>query len=189
MNALRFLAVVAVLALAGCATPLTGPGTYSDRSMAFSVPANWKVTMSGTPGGCGHAFVEAPGEAVLFIQGVPVSRDRGLEKFARDFSRRANGHVPFGSMQSLGFRSIADRRFGSALEEKATITLLKVTVPHTRVYRRMAGGHCVFYLVTQVADEDAGSVQAGFDEILRTFRPVTAAAPTGRSPNPPGGGN
>jgi hypothetical protein len=186
---IRVLVPVLLFVLAGCATPRTGPGLYRDRSMTFAIPAGWKVTMSGTPGGCGHACVEAPGEAIVFIQGVPRSRDRGLEKFARDFSRRANGSVPFGAMRSLGFRPVTDPRFGPALEENVTITLLKVTVPHTRGFRRVDGGPCVFYLVTQVADEDAGSVQAGFEEILRTFRPAASTAPAGTSPSLPAGGN
>lgn len=40
------------LVSAGCAVkPLTGPQTYQDGSMSFSVPAGWKVTMHGKGGG------------------------------------------------------------------------------------------------------------------------------------------
>jgi hypothetical protein len=172
MIAQRLIPIALTLFLLGCASPVTGPQTYRDESMSFDIPARWKVTMHSSPGGCGMAFVEAPGEAILSIQGVPTKDDKGLETFAKNFSKEAGGHIPFGKMSSLGFQKFSDPHFGSGLKESVSIALFDVTVPHTRYYRRSSGGSCVFYLVTQVADEDASSVQAGFDEILRTFRPA-----------------
>jgi hypothetical protein len=148
---------------------VTGPQTYQDGSMSFSLPANWKVTMQGKGGGCGYAFVEAPGEAVVFIKGFPLKKDPGLQKFAKEFSRTANSWTPVGKITSKGFHSFSDKRYGAGLKEPFTITFLGVDVPHARLYRRQAGSHCAFYLLTQVADEDAASVEPGFREILGSF--------------------
>lgn len=163
------LSLLAVL-LAGCATtPLTGPQTYKDDSMSFSIPAGWKVTMQGKNGDCSHAFVEAPGEAVVYIKGEPLNRDPGLEKYARDFSRTASSSTPIGKITSKGFQRFSDKHYGPALKEPFSITLFRVEVPHTRVYRKRTGSHCAYYLLTQVADEDAAAVEKGFREILDTF--------------------
>lgn len=137
--------------------------------MSFSLPSGWKVTMHGKAGECGHAFVEAPGEAVVFIKGVPAKKDPGLEKFAREFSRTASSWTPVGKITSQGFKGFTDKAYGPALKEPFTIAFLGVNVPHTRFYRKRTGSHCTFYLLTQVADEDAASVEKGFRQILDSF--------------------
>jgi hypothetical protein len=163
------LALLALL-LAGCATaPLTGPQTYQDDGMSFSIPAGWKVTMHGKNGDCSYAFIEAPGEAVVFIKGEPLQRDPGLEKYARDFSRTASSSTPVGKISSKGFHRFTDKQYGPALKEPFSITLFGVEVPHTRFYRKRTGSHCAYYLLTQVADEDAAPVEKGFREILGSF--------------------
>lgn len=167
----KILSVVFCVVLAGCtAVPITGPKTYSDEHMSFSVPADWKVTMHGKRGGCGYAFVEAPGEAVVFIKGVPVTQDKGLDQTAAKFSKDASPRVPMLKIKSGGMTAFADKRYGRGLKERVTLTLLNVDVPHTRYYRMWRAEPCVFYIMTQVADEDAVSVESGFREILATFR-------------------
>jgi hypothetical protein len=164
------LGLLLLLFCAGCAvTPVTGPQTYRDGTMSFSVPANWKVTMYGKNGGCGHAFVEAPGEAVVFIRGFPLKKDPGLAKYAQDSSRTANAWTPIGKITSQGFRSFSDKRYGNGLKENFKITFMGVDVPHTRWYRKATGSECAFYILTQVADEDAASVEPGFRQILNSF--------------------
>lgn len=166
----RIALLFAGLLLAGCTvTPLTGPQTYQDGGMSFSVPANWKVTMHGKSGGCGHAFVEAPGEAVVFIKGVPLKNDTGIEKYARTFSRSANFWPPLIKITDQKFSSFRDKRYGAAVQESFTATFGSAQVPHTRAYYRSAGSHCAFYLLTQVSDEDAGYVSGGFSQILNSF--------------------
>jgi hypothetical protein len=166
----RLALLFASLFLAGCAVaPLTGPQTYQDGSMSFSVPANWKVTMHGEAGGCGHAFVEAPGEAVAFIKGVPLKNDPGIAKYARTFSRTADSRIPVGKITGKRFSSFQDKRYGPAIKEAFTITFQGTQVPHTRTYYRREGSHCAFYLLTQVADEDASEVSGGFSQILNSF--------------------
>ena len=149
--------------------PITGPQTYQDGTMSFSVPANWKVTVQGKGGGCGYAFVEAPGEGIVFIKGLPLKKDPGIEKYAHEFSRTANSWTPIGKITSKGFRSFIDNPVGAGVKESFTITFLGVDVPHTRVYRKQTGSHCVFYILTQVADEDAAAVEPGFRQILNSF--------------------
>lgn len=167
---IRLILLAFCLFAAGCAvTPITGPQTYQDGSMSFSVPANWKVTMYGKGGGCGHAFVEAPGEAVVYIKGLPIKKDPGLQKYAQDFSRTANSWTPVGKISSKGFQRFADSRFGDGLKEPFNIFFLGVDVPHTRYYRKKTGSHCAFYILTQVSDEDAASVEPGFRQILNSF--------------------
>jgi hypothetical protein len=167
---IRLSLLVLCLLTAGCAlAPLTGPQTYQDGSMSFSVPAQWKVTMYGRGGGCGHAFVEAPGEAIVYIKGFPLTKDPGLPKYARDFSHTANSWTPLGKITSQGFQNMTDKRFGAGLKEPFTISFRSVEVPHTRIYRKQTGSHCVFYLLTQVADEDAASAEPGFRQILQSF--------------------
>lgn len=167
------LSLLALCLLAtGCAIapkPITGPQTFKDASMSFSVPADWKVTMHGDGVGCGNAFVEAPGEAVVFIKGLPIKKDPGIQKYARGFSRTASSWTPFGKISSQGFHSFTDKQFGTGMKEPFTVTLLGVEVPHTRVYRKRTGSHCVFYILTQVSDEDAASVESGFQQILNSF--------------------
>lgn len=167
---IRLALLVVCLFAAGCAAPpITGPQTYQDTSMSFSVPAGWKVTIHGKAGECGHAFVEAPGEAVVFIRGVPLKKDPGLEKYAKEFSRSASSWTPVGKITSHGFKTFADKPYGPALKEPFSIAFLGVDVPHTRFYRKRTGSHCAFYLLTQVADEDAASVEKGFRQILGSF--------------------
>jgi len=167
---IRLSLLLLCLFAAGCAVkPLTGPQTYQDGTMSFSVPAHWKVTMYGKSGGCGHAFIEAPGEAVVFIRGIPLKKDPGLPKYAKDFSQTANRWTPVGAITSHGFKNFADKRYDAGLKEPFTITFLGVGVPHTRYYRKVAGSHCAFYLLTQVADEDAAAVEPGFRLILTSF--------------------
>jgi hypothetical protein len=163
------LLLICLLAIGCAAKPLTGSQTYQDGGMSFSVPAGWKVTLSGKNGGCGRAFIEAPGEAVVFIKGVPLAKDPGLTAQAREFSRTANGSTPLGKITGDGFRTFPDNRYGTGLTESFSITFLGTKVPHTRHYRRLAGSHCAFYVLTQVADEDAAAAEAGFREILNSF--------------------
>ncbi len=166
----RIALLLVCLLAAGCAvTPITGPHVYQDTSMSFSVPAGWKVTMHGQSSSCGHAFVEAPGEAVVFIKGVPLKKDPGLEKYAKEFSRTASSWTPVGKITSRGFKGFSDKQYGPALKEPFTIAFLGEDVPHTRFYRKRTGSHCAFYLLTQVADEDAASVENGFRQILDSF--------------------
>lgn len=165
----RIALLFAGLLLAGCAvTPITGPLTYQSGSMSFSLPANWKITMYGE-GGCGHAFVEAPGEAIVYIKGTPLKNDTGIEKYARTLSRTANFWPPFIKITDRTFSSFQDKRYGPAVKETFNATFGKTPVPHTRTYYRRAGSHCAFYLLTQSSDEDAGEVAAGFSQILNSF--------------------
>lgn len=169
---IRLPLLVLCLLTAGCAVtgkPVTGPQTFDDTSMSFSVPAGWKVTMHGKGGGCGYAFIEAPGEAVAYIKGLPIKKDPGIQKYAKEFSRTANSWTPVGKITGNGFRPFVDSRFGDGMKEAFTITFMGVDVPHTRVYRKKAGPHCVFYILTQVSDEDAASVEPGFRQILNSF--------------------
>ena len=168
---IRLSLLVLCLLTAGCAATsksITGPHTFQDANMSFSLPAHWKVTMQGKSG-CGYAFIEAPGEAVVYISGVPVKKDPGIQKYARNFSRTANSWTPVGKITSKGFRDFTDKRFDAGVKESFTITFLGVDVPHTRIYRKKAGSQCVFYILTQVADEDAASVEPGFRQILDSF--------------------
>lgn len=168
---IRLSLLILCLLTAGCTmtgTSITGPQAYQNGSMSFSLPANWKVTMQGS-GGCGEAFVEAPGEAVVFIKGIPIKKDPGIHKYAKDFSRSANSWTPVGKITSLGFRDFADKQFGAAVKEPFSIAFMGVDVPHTRIYRKRTGTQCVFYILTQVADEDAASVEPGFRQILNSF--------------------
>lgn len=169
---IRLSLLALCLLTTGCAVtgkPVVGPQTFSDGGMSFSVPAGWKVTMQGKQGSCGYAFVEAPNEAVVFVKGLPIKKDPGVQKYAQKFSRTANSWTPFGKISSKGFQPFSDKRFGAGVKEPFMITFLGVDVPHTRVYRKKAGTHCVFYILTQVADEDAAAVEPGFRQILNSF--------------------
>ncbi len=163
--------------VAGCATPsITGPQVYRDGNLSFSLPAQWKVTTRGQLGSCPHAFVEAPGEAVVSIRGVPKATDPGLERYARDFSRKAAASTPGGKLSDTRFQKFQDSRYGTGLKESFSVTFMGVKIPHTRTYRRMAAGDCTYYLITQVAKENASKTEPGFRELLASFSmPPTAA--------------
>lgn len=152
---------------AGCAlAPMTGPRLYQGGDMTFSLPEAWKITLHGG----GHAFIEAPGEAVVLVRRFPVGQDPGLERFARDFSRSTQAWTPIGRIRSDGFSRPTRSGADSVLRERFTITFAGVDVPHTRTYHRRTGTTGVFYLMTQVADEDAAAAEPGFRQILDSFR-------------------
>lgn len=168
---LRAAFLLLCLTLAGCATTsVTGPQTYSDGGITFFLPAKWKITMQGRTQGCSNAFVEAPGAAVLFIQGLPISQDPGLTKFAADFSPMATPNVSQAKVTAARPVTFSDPRYGTCLREKFTVATSGEKVSHTRTYRALRFDSCVYYLVTQVADEDAAAASRGFDEILRSFK-------------------
>lgn len=168
---LRALLLVFCLILAGCATPsVTGPTTYSDGGITFSLPAKWKLTMNGRQQSCSSALAEAPGSAVVFIQGVPAKQDPGLEKFAADFSPMATPNVSQAKVTASKPVPFKDARYGSALKETFIVTAAGEKVPHTRTYRALKFDGCTYYLVTQVADDEAAAAGKGFSEILSTFK-------------------
>lgn len=167
----RALALIFCLALAGCATPsVTGPLTYSDGGITFSLPAKWKLTMNGRERNCSSALAESPDSAVVFIQGIPSHEDRGLEKFAADFAPMATPNVSQAKVTASKPVAFKDTRYGSALREQFTVMTSGEKIPHTRTYRALKFGACTYYLVTQVADDEAATASKGFNEILSTFR-------------------
>lgn len=169
---LRAVLLLCGLMLAGCATTRvpTGPQVYSDGGITFSLPAKWKITMQGRQQTCSYAFVEAPGAAVLFIQGMPHGKDPGVAKFAADFSPMATPNVSQAKVTASKPVAFTDPRYGSALRETFTVATSGEKVPHTRTYRALKFDSCTYYLVTQVADDEAAAARSGFDEIFSTFK-------------------
>lgn len=167
----RFFALIFCLAVAGCATPsVTGPATYSDGGITFSLPSKWKLTMNGHQQNCSSALAESPDSAVLFIQGVPTNQDPGLEKFASDFAPMATPNVSQARVTASKPAAFKDSRYGSALRETFTVMAAGEEVPHTRTYRALKFDTCTYYLVTQVANDEAATAAKGFNEILSTFK-------------------
>ena len=168
---LRAVILLLVLSLGGCATSsLTGPQTYSDSGITFALPAKWKITMQGRTQGCSNAFVEAPGAAVLFIQGLPTSQDPGLAKFAADFSPMATPNVSKAKVTASKPLPFKDGRYGTCLRESFSVATSGEKIAHTRTYRALHFDACTYYLVTQVADEEAATANKGFSEIFSTFK-------------------
>jgi len=155
----------AILALTGCATSVSGPATFRNKTISFAVPARWKASVQAPD----TVFVEDSENAIAIIQGQPANGAPELKTFAANFSRTAARAMPFGSITSHGLQKFTDPSYGPALREKVTISLGRVSVPHTRTYRERAAGPRRYYLLTQVSDQDAPAADPGFREILRTF--------------------
>jgi hypothetical protein len=167
---MRTFLFLAALTLTGCTLPLTGPRTYDDGEITFSVPAGWRVTLRGQDASGSHAFIESPGDAVVFIQGMTTSADPGCEAYAEIYARRSLPNLPNIRFSFPRRSRFSKSGYDRALREQFNVIQFDEEIPHTRTFHaRDIEGH-VYYVVTQAADGDVASVKDGFREILDSFR-------------------
>lgn len=167
---MRVLLFLSLLLFGGCTLPLAGPRIYDDGQVSFSVPAGWKVTLRGTSPSGSHAFIESPGDAVVFIQGMTKANDPGCEAFAEIYARRSLPNLPNISFTFPHRNKTSRTGYDRSLREQFAVAQFDEKIPHTRTFHARDTDMHVYYVVTQVADTEAASVKAGFQEILNSFR-------------------
>lgn len=167
---MRAFFILSLFLLGGCTLPLAGPRIYDDGQISFSVPAGWKVTLRGTSSSGSHAFIESPGDAVVFIQGMTKASDPGCEAFAEIYARQSLPNLPNIRFTFPDRSKISHSGYDRSLRECFAVAQFEEEIPHTRTFHARDTGAHVYYVVTQVADADAASVKAGFQEILDSFR-------------------
>ena len=166
------LAAGLLLSLAGCGDKQadTGhPKSYAKRGLKFEMPGNWMVTEDAEEDGSRYLFIEEPGDALVVIQFVDESAGLDITEYARNFAASAGEETPIGQIDASKFSSVGSSHGGELLVERFSITLLGVSVPHTRQYHRKTFGKDQCFIVAQVADEDRAKVTAGFDQIVRSL--------------------
>lgn len=177
-NPRRFLAarVVALIAiallLAGCwesPADISKPQAYDKDGLTFTYPGNWTVTEDVAGDQLRYLFVETPGEALVVIQVDSSGQAENLKPFAESFSQRATTETPVGDIAQNEFGPIEKRAGYEAIQEKFSITLLSVEVPHTRIYLRKALEDVTLFIINQAANEDLASVEPGFDQISESL--------------------
>lgn len=175
--AARVVALISIaLLLAGCwETPadISNPQTYDKDGLTFTFPGNWTVTEDVTADQLRYLFVETPGEALVVVQVDSSGHTENLKSFAESFSQRATTETPIGDMAQNEFGPIEKRLAYEVIQEKFSITLLSVEVPHTRIYFRKASGDKTIVIINQAADEDLASVNPGFDQISNSLEMKT----------------
>jgi len=167
MRAFFFLSL---LLLGGCTLPLAGPRIYDDGQISFSVPAGWKVTLRGTSPAGSHAFIESPGDAVVFIQGMTKANDPGCAAFAEIYARRSLPNLPNIRFTFPDRNKTSRSGYDRSLRERFAVAQFDEEIPHIRTFHARDTDTHVYYVVTQVAEADTASVKAGFQEILDSFR-------------------
>ena len=141
---------------------------YRKDGLAFSHPANWKVTEDNPEIGARYLFVESPGDALVMIF-LFSDEPEGLEAFAKDFAQnraQAEANVRIdGSRFKPHTRTVGERKY-EGFVETFNVTVLDNALQHTCYYYQTDDG---VHVCAQVATEDLQQVEPGFDTILGTI--------------------
>jgi len=164
--------LAAGLTLASCGgkkADTAHPITYRKDGLSFQMPGNWRVTEDASEEGIRYLFVEEPGDAIVVVQLLGADDALGIAEYARSFAEQAKEGTDVGTLSASTFSRAGEAGGYETLRETFHMTLLGVTVPHTRDYRRRLFGDQVCFLVAQVSDEDRGLVTGGFRLITSTL--------------------
>lgn len=172
--AISAVSLLVALALAGCeqAADISSPTVYEKNHVGFSFPANWDVSEDATQDGVRHIFVESPGDAIFIALLYPRTDAVSLREFAEWFSAQAGEETPVANVGESAFSDLekaSGQLSGEAIGEDFSLSLLGMEIPHRRGYYTTESGDRTAFLVTQVANDDLGKVQPGFDLILGSF--------------------
>lgn len=145
---------------------------YENNGVGFSHKENWKVTGDEEEDDLRYMFVEGPVES-LFIVLIYLQQDAvTLNEFAGGFSEQMNEEYSIAEGTQVEFSDIEKITHDVSLKgirEELSIGLLGQSIPHRREYYRVEGGNKVAFLISQVATQDIGTVDAGFDVLIGSF--------------------
>jgi len=162
---------ILLLGLVGCerAADITSPVKYEKDNISFSHPQNWKVTEDVAQQDVRYLFVESPGYAIFVVQIYAKHDAVSFSEFVEWFSSQSKEETPIGNISESSFSYIEETTFSPSIREGFSITVLGQKIPHIRKYYVKESSKKVTFLVAQVAVEDLGKVEPGFNLILRSF--------------------
>ena len=181
-------ALAAALSLAGCGTKpdIDHLKTYSDKTIAFSYPGNWKITENVTetgPPSYRYLFVESPGSAIFsiseFYSAVPMDLKTYVLKFLESQQRNTQDAIKVGSLDlvKMGETSLQDidlvimGRKREGFKHTFTLTLLDTKVPHIAHFYAIDDAQDeTLILMDQAPEEDAAGEKPGFDAIYGSLK-------------------
>jgi len=172
-TALAFFSLVAFFS--GCGEPkadISSPKSHRSGDLVFSYPKNWKIDEDMKLEGFQTIFIETPGEAIVILQSFPKEDSQELMDYAEEFSVGAASETPIGQIVDVKLTQGPQANGYEWVTESFKVNLLGESLSHQRVYGSKDIGEKRVVLIFQVASEDAGNVQAGFDLVRDTLQLV-----------------
>jgi hypothetical protein len=165
-----FLSAITLLSLS-CekAAAVHNPKKYSASGLQFKYPGNWKITEDNQENMIRYTFVETNGDALTIIQIYPSDMAPDIGMFAKDFSNSAKNQTKLKIGESV-FNTDTVLPDHKTINERLTMSLLNVDVPHIRIYKRVNFKDKIVFLIGQVSIEDMKIVIDGFNMIFSSLK-------------------
>lgn len=164
--------MVSLLLLFGCGEKIAdtdNPRNYDKAGITFKYPGNWAVTEDEQQEGFRYLFIETSGDAFIGINIYSVDDALEIKDFAQKLAHSTQEEIQVGNIGESVLSSVEKSNGYEILTERYSITILGVSVPHTRIYRRKSDANKVYFIIAQVSDEDLQKVTKGFEQIFSSF--------------------
>lgn len=169
------VALSALLTLVGCEDVANSEisSSYSNDSLSFSTPSNWKVLKGGQIDELHYVILQGPGGAALVIQSYPTEQALPLKEYARISNDKFIEAIPIGEIvdsQSIPIVTEIEAATYTGIEYLFSISLFEEKTPHVaRYYSFLAGDRTVFFKY-QVESRYDERLRGASDLALSTFK-------------------
>lgn len=175
---IKLLIVTVYIALVGCSeneADIDGKKRYEQDGVSFDFPGNWKITDDVEEGGYRYLFVETPGDAIVKIKIYSNDQSFSLSEFVELDIESLKSEMPYlfkldekseivKIQKTIGNKTLDGYKF------QFNLSVLGINVPHVQEYYMFKSDSESAYILNQVAVEDLDKVEAGFSQILGSFK-------------------